>query len=234
MDTSESQLSGVFSPLSSFTSAQKPAKKRARKEMEVVSQPLPSQTIRTITRFPLSGRKRRSYRQVHNFKRTFNMGASTLTTDGVNNTLVGWNFSMNDMPGYSELTAMFDFYKLNGVLVRVIPYKQTDSNSTGSTNNSFNPPIFYAIDRSDSSAPTTVDELLEYNDHKISSVWKGFRCYIKSPKFADATAAQRGGWIATSNPSQNWNGLKVAIPAAGSATAFYVTWTFYVSCKDPK
>ena len=150
------------------------------------------------------------------------MGANTLTTDGVNNTLVGWNFSMNDMPGFSELTAMFDFYKLNGVLIRVLPYKQTDSNSVGGTNNSFNPPIFYAIDRFDSTNPATVDELLEYNDHKIASVWKGFRCYIKSPKFADATAAVRGGWVATSNPSLNWNGLKIAIPAAGSALLYFL------------
>ena len=232
-------LSPIISPASFTPSSQaykmgvKVSKKRTRQEMEIVSQ-VPSQTVRQITRLPLGGRKRRSYRQIHNFKRTFNLGASSLTTDGVNNTLIGWNFSMNDMPGYTELTTLFDFYKLNGVLVRVMPYKQTNSNSVGSTNNSFNPPIFYAIDRSDSSSPTSVDELLEYNDHKIASVWKGFTCYVKAPKFADATAAMRGGWVATSNATQNWNGLKVAIPAAGSATAFYVTWTFYVSCKDPK
>jgi len=141
---------------------------------------------------------------------------------------------MSDMPGYTELTALFDFYKLTGVLVRVLPYKQTDSNSVGSTNNSFNPPIFYAVDRSDGNAPGTVDEILENQDHKISSVWKGFKCYVKAPKFADATAAARGGWVATTNPNLNWFGLKVAIPAAGSATAFYVTWTYYVQCKDPK
>ena len=36
--------------------------------------------------------------------------------------------------------------------------------------------------------------------------------YIPNPKFADATSAERGGWVATSNPALNWYGLKWAIP----------------------
>lgn len=208
--------------------------KRARpSSMEIVST-VPSQTVRTITRMPLKRRKTSIYKGLYNFKRTFDVGAGTLVTDGVNPTLSAFNFSMNDMPGYTELTGLFDFYKLKGVRVRVLPYYQSDSNSTGSVNNSRNPPIFYAIDRSDSTAPATVSELLEYQDHKISNVWKGFDVYVKGPKFADATSAARGGWVATSNATLNWFGLKVAIPPTGVANAFYVIMTYYVSCKDPK
>lgn len=202
--------------------------------MEIVESTPISQTVRQITRIPARRGKRRLNSKIHSFKRTLDAGASSLITDGVNPTYSGWNFSMNDMPGFSELTALYDFYKLTGVLFRCIPYKQTDSNSVGATNNSFNPPIFYAIDRSDGSAPLSVGEVLEYNDHKIASVFNGFKIYIPNPKFADATSASRGGWVATSNASLNWFGLKIAIPAAGAATAFYITITYYVKCKDPK
>lgn len=207
-------------------------KRNRPRSMEISEISQTPRTIRTITRVPLRRKTPRS-EKIYPFKRTYDLGALFLTTDGINPTYSAWNFSMNDMPGYTELTSLFDFYKLTGVLVRVMPYKQTDSNSVSSTNNSFNPPIFYAVDHSDSTAPTTVGEILEYDDHKIANVFTGFKIFIR-PKFADATSAQRGGWVATSNPSQNWYGLKIAIPAAGAATAFYVTWTYYVKCKQPK
>lgn len=182
----------------------------------------------------MPAKKKTAEPKIHAFKRTYDGGDTIVTTDGINPTLSAFNFSMNDMPGYTELTAMYDFYKVTGVLVRVMPYKQTDSNSVGSTNNSFNGPIFYAIDRSDGTAPTTVGEVLEFSDHKIANVFNGFTCYIPNPKFSDATSAERSGWVATSNPSLNWFGLKIAIPRTNVATTFYTTWTYYVKCKDPK
>jgi len=219
------------SQASPYTISQGSRKRARTRSMEIV-ETLPTQAVRQITRFSGTGRKRRATSKIHSFKRTYDAG-TFLSTDGVNPTLVAWNFSMNDMPGYTELTSLFDFYKLTGVLVRVMPYKQTDSNSVGSTNNSFNPPIFYAVDVSDNTNPASVAALLEYNDHKIANVWTGFKCYLK-PKFSDSTSAIRDGWVACDNPSLNWYGLKIAIPAAGAATSFYVTWTYYVKCKDPK
>ena len=66
------------------------------------------------------------------------------------------------------------------------------------------------------------------------TVYKGFSIYIPNPKFADATSAERGGWVATSNPSLNWYGLKYAIPPTQVICQFYVVVTYYVACKDPK
>lgn len=228
----EEEPSFVFSPASQPFPASGRKRARPKKSLEVVSQPV-SQTVRQITRIPFSRGKRRNYSKVHAFKRTYNYGESLTTSIGAP-TLTAFNFSMNDMPGYTELTNLYDFYKLTGVLFKCTPYKQTDSNSVGTTNNSFNPPIFYVVDRSDSTTPTTVEELLEYNDHKESQVFKGFRIYIPNPKFADATSAVRGGWVATSNPSLNWYGLKIAIPPTNTVTSFYITMTYYVKCKDPK
>lgn len=211
------------------------AKRKRSPSMEIIeTTPAVSQTVRSITRVSASKRRKSNYSAIHNFKRTFDYSSSGIVTDGVNPTYSAFNFSMNDMPGYSELTGLFDFYKLTGVLFHCIPYKQTDSNSVGGTNNTFQTPIFYAIDRSDSASPTTVGEILEYNDHKITTVWKGFKCYIKNPKFSDATSASREGWVSTSNPSLNWYGLKLAIPPTNVATTFYVVITYYVKCKDPK
>lgn len=208
--------------------------KRKRSPSMELTEIVPSRIARQIIARPLRRGKKKKRTTIYKFKRSFNPGSTLVTSDGVNPTLLGFNFSMNDMPGYTELTTLFDFYKLTGVKVRVMPYYQDNSISNGTLNNVRNAPIFYAIDRSDGSAPTTVDELLEYQDHKISSAWKGFSIWIPSPKFADATSAARGGWVATSNPSLNWYGLKISIPPTGAANQWYTTWTYYVSCKDPK
>lgn len=170
--------------------------------------------------------------QIHKFKRTYE--ATSVSTDGINPSLNAINFSMNDMPGYTELTALFDFYKLTGVKVKWMPNLQTESNSISAINNARNTPIYYAIDRNDSTVPGSTGEVLENNDHQIAYSYTGFTCWIPSPKFADATSAARGGWIATTNPSQNWYGLKVAIPPTGVANTFTVLVTFYCSCKDAK
>lgn len=200
-----------------------------------ISSSVPTQTVRQIIRRPIRTKRRNKYKEVHSFKRTFNFGSGAISIDPINPSLFGFNFSMNDMPNFTELTSLYDNYKLTGVKVKCMPLFQTDSNSTGTINNVTNVPIFYAIDRTDDVAPPTVDALLEYNDHKIGSAFKGFQVWIPNPKFQDATAAVRGGWVSTSNPSLNWYGLKVAIPPTGTVgTRMYVLFTYYVSCKDPK
>ena len=221
----------MFSP-ASMKKLNLASKRKARPQaMEITEMPPPSKT-RIITKKPVFSKRNNPYKAIHKFKRTYNYGS--ISTAAATPTLTGWNFSMNDMPGYTELTALFDYYKLTGVLFKMIPYQQTMSNSVGTVNNSLNAPIFYAVDYSDDTAPTSPEAVLEYNDHKISTTYQGFSIYIPNPKFADATSAERGGWVATSNPSLNWYGLKYAIPPTQVICQFYVVVTYYVSCKDPK
>lgn len=168
--------------------------------------------------------------KIHSFKRTYNVGSSS--TSGATETNYAVNFSLNDLPGFTEITAMYDFYKITGITYKWIPY-QTNSISVSSINNVANVPIFYCVDTSDATAPTSVNEVCEYNDHKMARVMDGFKIFFR-PKFADATAASRDGWVATSNPSLNWFGLKVSIPPTTNAMSYYQTWTIYIKCKDPK
>ena len=202
-------------------------RKRRSSSLGPISQPPPAKKIRKTNYFrqpPLTN--------VAKFKRSYDY--TTIATDGINPYLAAFNFSINDMPGYTELTNMFDQYKLTGVTFRLIPYMQTQSNSVSAVNNSRNVPLYYVIDKSDSTAPTSINEVLEYNDHKIANAYDGFTLYIREPRFADATSAERGGFVATSNPSLNWYGLKIAIPPTSVATSYYVVMTYYVVMKNPK
>lgn len=168
--------------------------------------------------------------RIYRFKRSHNYGTSA--TVALTPTLVAQNYSLNDLPNYAEFTALFDYYKITGIRIRLLPY-QTQSNSTGTVNNAANVPIFHVVDTSDSTPPTTVEELCEYEDHKITNLYTGFDVYFK-PKFADATSATRDGWVATTNPSLNYFGFKYAIPPTTNAMTFYIVVTFYLAFKDPK
>ncbi len=203
-----------------------------KREREVVNERVtPSQTVREIVRMPSRKRRKNDLNVIHKFKRTF--APAQFNTDGTNPYLNAYNFSMNDMPGYTELTALYDDYKLTGVMVKIFPF-QTQSNSNASLANVQNVPMFYTIDRNDTTAPASVDAILEYNDHKISNTFRGIKLWIPNPKFQDATNAVRGGWVSTQNPSLNWFGYKLAIPPTGVIATFYTTWTFYVSCKNAR
>lgn len=169
-------------------------------------------------------------KKIHNFARTYAYGIET--TDGINPLLSAWGLDLNDVPGYAELTALYDFYTIKRIKMTWFPY-QTESVSTTSLNNAQNVPIFYAVDLNDQSAPGSVNEVLEYQNCKTSQTYRGFSCYW-APSFTDATSAERKGWISTGAPSQKWYGLKVAIPPTGSAVKFYVTVKIYMQFKNPK
>lgn len=171
---------------------------------------------------------------IHKFKRSFDAGLASLVTTPAVFTGVGFNFSLTDLPNYTELTALYDFYKITGVRFRAIPYEQTEGTSTSAVTNARNAPIFYAVDRSDSTAPTNSGDILQYNDHKISNFFRGFDIYISNPCYADATSSQRNDWVATSSPNVDWYGLKVGIPGTGVSANLYVVMTYYVSFKDTK
>lgn len=204
-------------------------KRKARPEKVYVG---PSQTVRQIMRVP-SRRGRNPYKAVHYFKRTYDGGSSQMNTSNINPFLECFNFSLQDIPGYTDFSGLFDYYKISGIRFKAMPYLQTDSNSVGTTNNAGNVPVFYAVDTNDGSVPVSVNSVLEYQDHKIGSTFKGFTIYFK-PKFSDATQAQRGGWVSTNNVTLDWYGLKVAIPPTVSSAKFYIVITFYIACKDPK
>lgn len=169
-------------------------------------------------------------KRVHSFTRTYAYGVET--TDGINPLLSAWALDLNDVPGYTELTALYDFYTIKKIKLTFLPY-QTQSVSTSSVNNAQNVPIFYAVDLNDQSAPGSVNEVLEYQNCKTSNTYRGFSCYW-TPKFIDATSAERKGWISTASPSTKWYGVKVAIPPTGSAVKFYVTAKMYMQFKMPK
>ena len=154
--------------------------------------------------------------------------------DGTNPALYAFNFSLSDLPNYTEFTSLYDMYKLNAVKVTFIPY-QTVSNSVATINNADNTARFFsAIDYNDGTAPITTDNLREYQTAKFTRLLKTHKRFIYKPKILDTNGFAISPWMSTSTPTANYYGLKVGVEPTGSAMHYSIECKYYVSFKNVK
>ena len=198
--------------------------------------------------------KRRSYRR--NFKRTWgrkrynkrgqrvfyysrytgNFGSFTIANTVT--TAVGFNFSLNDLPNYTEFTALYDMYKINAVKISFLP-QMNNSVSIGSINNpNASARFFSAIDYNDASTPGSSDELRQYKTCKITPILKKHTRMIYKPKILTTNSFSISPWMATSSPSENYYGLRVFVEAMDSTSTLSMTYSveakYYLAFKNVK
>lgn len=187
--------------------------------------------FRTRTRYSKRGQK------LYLFKR-FTGSFATLTIQSITDTFAGYNFSLEDVPNYTEFTALYDMYKINAVKITFLP-QMTQNVSLGSVNNpQASTRFFSVIDYNDSSAPTSIDELRQYQSCKMTPILRKHTRFIMKPKILDSSNSSRSPWISTSSPSTNYFGLKVAVENMSSSTTTFMDYTieakFYLSFKQVK
>ena len=159
-------------------------------------QPVSQVTRQVLRARPMRKRRTNRYNSVNYFKRTVQL--NDIVLDNTNPYFSALNFSLADVPAVAEFQNLYDWYKITGVRIRAIPLVQVDSNSTSSVNNANNHPIFYTVDTSDSTVPTAITDIMQYNDCKIAYMFKGFTIYFK-PKYTDTASAMAGGWVNTTS-----------------------------------
>lgn len=187
--------------------------------------------FKTNTRYSKRGQK------LYLFKR-FTGAYGQLVISSLTATYAGYEFALRDLPNYTEFTALYDMYKINAVKISFIP-QMTQNVSLGAINNpEASTRFFSVIDYNDSAAPASVDELREYQSCKITPILRTHKRYIYKPKVLDSVLSSRNPWMATSNPSQPFFGLKVAVEPMFSSTTTVMNYNieakFYMSFKNVK
>lgn len=144
-------------------------------------------------------------------------------------TLTGYNFSLNDLPNYTEFTALYDMYKINAVKISFIP-QMTQNISLGAINNAYASTRFLsAIDYNDGSAPSSSDDIREYQSCKITPILRTHTRFIRKPKILDSSGYSISPWLSTASPAVDYFGLKVAVEPMNSTSTETMTYT--VECK---
>ena len=153
-------------------------------------------------------------------------GIFDVSTDGINPTLVGLNFKLNQIPGYTEFTAMFQTYCIEKVDLWLRP-EYTELTDAAIASNSVNVELFSAIDTTDSTAPASVNALLEFQSLAHTGITQNHYRSVR-PSYLMDGAIPVCSRISTASPSVSWYGLKIAIPPTGTAMVFRSTARFTV------
>lgn len=161
-----------------------------------------------------------------------------VVVNGITGVLAGMNFTLSSVPGYTELTALYDQYKISAVQVCFYP-KQTSVTSLVTLDNvKGNARFLSAIDYNDDTAPGSFDQIREYENCQVTPCIEKHEVYIKEPLFLNNSGQNVNGWVSTSNPTTRYYGLKYGCEptlASGANTMTYqIECVFYMSFKNVK
>lgn len=164
------------------------------------------------------------------------------------------NFQLRDVPNASEITSLWDRYKLVGVKLRLIPYA-TSVESGAAVNASYQQTgllVHSVVDFDDSNVPTAtdagIDALRQYPSYRCENINKkggrGLSRYIK-PRLAVAAFAnsaftsyknEKFSWIDMAYPAVEGYGYKAVFEAVGPGGTFNFYFkmeaTYYIVVRD--
>lgn len=188
-------------------------------------------------RFTRKSRYSKRGQKLYLFKRHVDYGEFTISN--TINTYTGYNFSLNDLPSASEFTNLYDMYKINCVKITFLP-QQTSSISIGTINNpNASSRFFSVIDYNDATAPTSIDELRQYQSCRMTPILRKHKRIIFKPKILDSNGFSISPWLSTASaPGANYLGLKIAVEPMDSTSTLSMIYTveakFYMSFKQVK
>lgn len=161
-----------------------------------------------------------------------------LTANSLTDTGYGLRFTLSDVVNYTEFTALYDMYKINAIKLSFLPQVTQNISLTGVQNPAGYARLYSAIDRTDSSAPTTTNQIKEYASCKWTPLLKPHTRYIPKPAILDASGFSINTWVSCASPLTVFYGLKVAIEAMGSSVITTMSYSidakFYLSFKNVK
>jgi hypothetical protein len=152
---------------------------------------------------------------------------------------VGQVFKLNDLPNYTQFTALFDEFRIRAIKVYLIP--SFNVNTTASAQLTI-PQLISAIDYDDAGTPSNTATIYSFDTARVHGVFD--RMYTRTFKPAISIAAYSGGftayaqrqdqWIDCNSPGTSHYALKYGIVNAnnGSSTMdVYCEATFYLQFR---
>lgn len=199
-----------------------------------------------ITTPKFGGRIRQPVHYFHRF-----VGKTTISYDGTSPTYGSLYFQLADVPGYSEFITMYDFFKIVAVKVMFVPYMNVtyyDATAGVSINNSnYSNRFFSVIDYNDSTTPTSLDDLRQYSNCKMTPRTRTHKrfFYPKPVMVVDKDSSSgstvgyaeviKNPWISTESLDTRYYGIKYGFeqtnPSNSTNEAYRVECVYYMKFK---
>lgn len=215
----------------------------------------PRKGYRTYRRLRYSRRK--TYQRVVEFKKTCSKtwtsnsnatpGNSGFIAPQLADQSIQYTFQLSDLPNYTEITKLYDMYKIKSIRLRLVPLQNSnDVNPTASLVQSY--PVHSVLDFTDTdisalSGTNTLNDYLEYSTYKMT---KGLRehkrfFYPKQLQYAadggvSTVADVKNNWVRSESPGIDHLGVKIFIPGSTVANQLYyqVFATYYILARNSK
>lgn len=186
----------------------------------------PKKIYRTKKR---KGYRRKRYRKykIGRFGKTYTriirtVSLGTIASAALTNTYGAIQLSLDQLPSYTEFTNLFEEYKIDKIVLKFYPAQMTENdNGTAAST-----PIFmYAIDKSDATAPASLNEMYQYAGLKIVNVLKPFTfkfypCWSQYAYTGGASGyGTARGFLSCDYPAVKHYGVKYVMGLSGVASS---------------
>jgi hypothetical protein len=181
------------------------------------------QNVLTLPRGSMKGMGAIDKQKIYKFTRHKKITASVYGAIG-SDSAWSFKFTLDSLDNYTEFTSLFDLYRIDKIVFRLIPLQNTVEAPATQKDVGL---LYGAVDLDDY-AGATVATLCQYPNMKIANFDEKLTFAFK-PKFAVAaysgaftSYANTGGWIDMGSPSVEHYGLKLNV---ASSTAVIPSWT---------
>lgn len=183
--------------------------------------------------------KKSGYNQYH-FKRSLFL-SSAIQVNNLVPYSTHFGFTLGQLPNATDFTNLYDEYRINKVVLKLIPKFSETLQGTGIAN--YMNQVHTAYDYDDSLAlptATAIDEITQYQSHKMvmgaKMVTRVIVPKIELTGSPSTTAAPKARqWLDCDSTSVLHNGIKVVIPKAENSTSlivYDVQITAYLSFRN--
>jgi len=175
---------------------------------------------------------------LRNVEKYIDRGAVTSTSLAAG--LYSFQYTLDQIPDYTQFTSVFDQYRFNSVDVRVLPIT-TAIPPAAAVSTSV---IWVAVDYDDSATPASVSSVQNYSNVSFATPGRSITFSLR-PKFlttiqtnggTSVNAGMGAGWINCSQPSIPHFGVKVAVTqcASTNVNVWYMVFRYHVSFRSSR
>ncbi len=164
------------------------------------------------------------------FERTVE-GAYDIVCDGINPSLGVINFSLNDLPSYTEFTGLFDLYRIDEIEIEWYP-EYTVLSDGGVTSPAVNVQLNTAIDPA-GNLPSAVTDVLQYRTLHATGISKPHKRRFVPSYLMDGITPVKC-YISCASPSTNLWGIAYGVSPTGTTMTFRSRARFFLSLAQSR
>lgn len=156
---------------------------------------------------------------------------------------IAYAFSLDEVPGYTDFTNMFDQYQITGIAYRFVINKNDSEGITTAANKGSFVRIMHVVDHNDTSTPTSFAELQQFpyvKEEWLSDSRPVSRWYYQTPSILNTVNSLVANnynptfkkWLDTGYPGTRHYGLKVFYDQHYAGRFWQLEMKYYVKLKE--